>query len=139
MKKYNWCEEFAERTINIRNSYPLFPLLLLFCIIGVRFVLNNYSFQVFAVAFLFMIFPTFNISGFLKKTLMYLGKHSMNIWLIHSYFCYYLFRDFIYGLKYPLLMFVVTLCLSLLASIIVEFLFGLLKSQLIKHKITLLK
>ena len=30
---------------------------------------------------------------------MLMGKHSTNIWLVHTFFCYYYFHDFIYGFK----------------------------------------
>lgn len=37
---------------------------------------------------------------------------SMNMWMIHSWFCYYLFHDFIYSFSYPVLIFLVTTLIS---------------------------
>lgn len=63
-----------------------------------------------------------------EKLLMLMGKHSTNIWLVHTFFCYYYFHDFIYGLKYPVLIYIVTLGLSFLSSVIINkvyhFIFG---------------
>lgn len=56
----------------------------------------------------------------LSLGLQKLGKMSMNIWLIHTWFCYYLFHDFIYGFRYPLLIYAVLLAISLLTSLIID-------------------
>lgn len=56
----------------------------------------------------------------LKKVLIKLGDNSMNMWMIHSWFCYYIFHDFIYSLKYPLLIFVVLVVISYVCSLAVN-------------------
>ena len=55
--------------------------------------------------------------------LVHLGKHSMNMWLIHSFFCYYLFHDWIYGFKYPLLIYLTLIIVSYLSSLIINILY----------------
>lgn len=59
--------------------------------------------------------------SWVKKSLSFLGNHSMNMWLIHTWFAYYLFHDFIYGFKYPIVIYFVLLLLSLCTSICVNF------------------
>jgi len=130
LKKYEWCEKYMNLIKKVNPYYKWISVGLLLALIIIRWFLNNYSLQVFAVAILFLLFPTFPIGKKVKVVLKYFGRHSMNIWLIHTYFCYYLFKDFIYGLKYPVLIFCVTLLLSLLSSIIVEFLYSHLKQGL---------
>jgi peptidoglycan/LPS O-acetylase OafA/YrhL len=56
------------------------------------------------------------------KPLIFLGKHSMNIYMVHTFIYYYFFMDFMYSFKYPVLIFVVLLLCSLAVSIIVEYL-----------------
>lgn len=51
----------------------------------------------------------------------FLGKHSMNIYMVHTFIFYYFFNDFIYGFKYPIIIFAVLLLLSLVLSIAIEF------------------
>lgn len=46
-----------------------------------------------------------------------LGRHSMPMWMTHTFFCAYLFPDFIYGFKYPLLIFIVLVLISYLSAI----------------------
>ena len=38
------------------------------------------------------------------------------MWLTHTYFSIYLFHDFIYGFRYPLLIYVVLVGVSLITS-----------------------
>lgn len=52
--------------------------------------------------------------------LRYLGKHSMNMYLVHTFIFAYFFKEFIYGFKYPVLIFLALLATSLLTSIVVE-------------------
>lgn len=58
--------------------------------------------------------------NFLKVVLQKLGNQSMNMWMIHSWFCYYLFHDFIYSFSYPLLIFAVLTVISYVCSLIVN-------------------
>lgn len=46
-----------------------------------------------------------------------LGRHSMPMWMTHTFFAVYLFQDFVYGFKYPLFIWLVLIALSYLASI----------------------
>lgn len=45
-----------------------------------------------------------------------IGHHSMNIWMIHTWFLYYLFSSFITGFKYVFLEYVALLFISFLVS-----------------------
>lgn len=56
----------------------------------------------------------------LRIFLIELGKNSMNMWMIHSWFCYYLFHDFIYAFKYPILIFAVLTIVSYISSRIIN-------------------
>lgn len=53
-------------------------------------------------------------------TLVFLGRHSMNMWLIHSWFCYHLFSKFTYSFKHTILIFVFVVLSSLLCSMLVN-------------------
>lgn len=46
-----------------------------------------------------------------------LGRHSMPMWMTHTFFAVYLFQDFIYGFKYPLLIWLILITISYLVSI----------------------
>lgn len=53
--------------------------------------------------------------------LQFIGKHSMNMYLTHTFIFGYFFHDFIYGLGYPILMFLALFGISLLISVVIEF------------------
>lgn len=61
----------------------------------------------------------------------FMGKHSTNIWLIHAFFCWYYFSDFIYGLKYPVLIYCATLGLSIIASFAINKVYTLLFGKIV--------
>lgn len=56
----------------------------------------------------------------LSNMLSFFGKHSTTMWLVHAYFIWYLFDEYPYTLKYPILIFGVSFIESLLAAIIID-------------------
>lgn len=50
----------------------------------------------------------------------FLGKYSTVVWLVHTWFCYYLFKDFIYGFHYPIIILIVEIALSIAAGVIIQ-------------------
>ena len=44
----------------------------------------------------------------------------MDIWLIHTFFAYYYFSDFIYGFRFDILIFLVCMAFSVFASMMVQ-------------------
>ena len=62
------------------------------------------AFYAFFVILLLLQFPYQNRMG---AILANIGRHSMPMWMCHTFLSIYLFPDFIYGFRYPLLIFVV--------------------------------
>ena len=58
---------------------------------------------------------------FVDKVLGFIGKHSMNIYLVHTFFYMSLWRDYIYKFRYAGLIFVVLTVTTLLYSVALEF------------------
>lgn len=58
----------------------------------------------------------------LYNAFCYFGEHSTNIWLIHMFFYLSIFRGLVYCAKYPVLVYLMLLSLSLIASIAVNLL-----------------
>lgn len=74
------------------------------------------SFYAFFVILLILQFPYQNQLG---EVLANLGRHSMPMWMCHTFLSIYLFPNFIYGFRSPLLIFVVLTALSYAISIVV--------------------
>lgn len=66
----------------------------------------------------------------------YLGKHSMNMYMVHTFIFSYFFHDFIYGFKYPILIFLALLLSSLAVSVVLETLKTKLKFYVLVSRIT---
>lgn len=56
----------------------------------------------------------------LSQLLAYIGKYSFSMWLVHSFFCYYYFQDFIYFPRWSPLIFILLMGTSMLSVIIIE-------------------
>lgn len=59
---------------------------------------------------------------YIRNILIFLGKHSINIFLTHTFIRYYYFKDFTYSFKYSILIVLVLLEISLIVSILIELL-----------------
>jgi hypothetical protein len=74
------------------------------------------------IPFVFILFFVEYITGlpFLKKILFFLGKHSMNIFLIHTFYRQYYLKDFIYSFSHVTIIVTVLLLMSLATSVLLE-------------------
>src|ERR1035437_3818694 len=71
----------------------------------------------------------------ISQVFEYLGKHSMNIFLIHTFIFGYFYSRFIYSFKYPLLIFIVLLACSLFISILIEYCKKIFRIYTLENKI----
>ena len=119
----------------------LFILLLLMV---VRMYLETGVFHVlYSVAFI-VLFVQIKRPVWLDTFLYEMGCRSTSMWFVHTYFCYYLFKDFIYGFKYPLLIFSVLLVVSYLFALVIDRIYYIVKcvhlaSALVLAKLSPLK
>lgn len=72
------------------------------------------------VLIIYVCFELLSPVPYLNTFLRFAGKHSMNIFLMHTFIRAVYFRDFIYGFKYPVLIVGVLFGCSLVLSVIVE-------------------
>lgn len=107
----------------IRNRFLLshrwVALLLLIVLIVCKCLHPTVAFNTFyAILFIYIVLH-FDISKPAKAVFSEFGKVSMPMWLIHSFFCYHLFHDFIYGFKYPIVIYIVLIAISYLSAKVV--------------------
>ncbi len=121
-KKYAVIERFNGwlRRSGIGNK----SLLSILCVlILVRILIPHSSWGGIFSLTLLLLLSAIKYQTWTRTGLAFLGAHSMNIWMIHTWFCYYLFHDFFYGFNYPILIFAATLGASILASMLVNAIF----------------
>lgn len=70
----------------------------------------------------------------IRTVLLFLGNHSMNIYLIHTFFRYVYLTDFIYSFKYSVLIFLVLMLISLVSSMGIEGLKNVTKYNMLTEK-----
>lgn len=98
----------------------IMAIVLLLALICIRSCIETGVFQpVFSLLFI-LIFNAIRLHSTARSFLAAVGKRATSIWLIHTWFCYYLFHNFIYSLGHPLVVFGVTIFLSYLSSLLID-------------------
>ncbi len=69
----------------------------------------------------FFLFNLWEKGEWAKKTMLFLGKHSTNIWLVHMFFYAYFLKGLVLWTRYPVLMLASLLVLSIITSYAVMF------------------
>ena len=110
----------------------------LFAAIERVIVSNPIVFDSILSCLLVMSFKAISIPRVVSRLLEFLGAHSMNIFLFHTYIYYMWFKDWIYSFYNPLLIFMVLLIVCIAISLFLEAVKKLLKFDLLVKKISLL-
>jgi len=103
-----------RKHLNAEIGVVVLLLLLLKLCIGASGIINPW--------FVFILIPLYAMMRrrqLVSKFATFMGGHSTNMWLCH-FFYYYIFGYAIFGLKYPILIFVALVLLSLLSSYIIN-------------------
>ena len=66
------------------------------------------------------LYKMFEFPELVSRSLAFMGKHSFNIFLFHTFFHYYYFTDLIYWSSNPLLVWLTLLSVSILVSLLIE-------------------
>ena len=78
----------------------------------------EYNYGIYPVIFIIFFTKYFNRIPVIKNILIFFGKHSMNVFLIHHFIVHTFFTEFIYSFKYfwliPIVLFAISLALSFL-------------------------
>ena len=109
--------EKRSLTIKKAKSHQIITLILLILLIAIKCLSNISAFGTFYALLFILFFIQLDLILFIKKTLITLGEYSMPMWMTHTFFSAYLFHDYIYGFKYPLLIYLVLIIISYVISI----------------------
>lgn len=124
--------QHSSRINRILNMVPIYVVLLCSaCSTGTFMLLRGYplipSFSYFrvepflTVSFVLLVISVCRMTKCKFSFWQYVGKHSMNMYLTHTFIFAYFFSEFIYGFKHPLVIFGVLFLLTLLLSVCIEF------------------
>lgn len=127
--RHNVYEKMSKLTSNLCGG--IICWLIIICVfVSKVLLLYNFFYAILLISFLAVApFPKF-----IKEVLIKLGNQSMNMWMIHSWFCYHLFTNFIYSFEYPILIFLVLVAISYILSKIFNILCMPLEQWLLTKK-----
>lgn len=111
---------FFERVSNLCNKHNISRLFAWVGVIVLIIISCIFKYNFFYALGVITCLSVAPIPILFKQSLCKLGDNSMNMWMIHSWFCYYLFHNLIYSFTYPLLIFIVLVIISYLSSIIIN-------------------
>lgn len=104
------------------ESWLNLPRPVLVLILATLFLVNCFvhsaSFDPFYLVSFVLLFVNINWHPWCLACCRFLGRFSTSVWLIHTWFCYYLFHDFIYGLHYPIL--IVEFAVSIMVGYVIQ-------------------
>lgn len=126
--------EKGKGSIPFLHTHKLMTFTILMTLIIINFFISSAATAyIFEFSYIFLLLHlTFN--GITKRFFTAMGKQSMVMWLTHSFFCYHIFHDFIYGFRYPLVIYVVLIIISYVVSIPISYI-----AKLIIQRIPLLR
>lgn len=97
----------------------LFFIILLFLLI----IIERLAYIKHILNFILVPLFIFSLSGLnleQSRFILKLGNYTTGIWLIHSFFCYYYFKNIVFFPKYSILVFIWIMFLSIISTIIIE-------------------
>lgn len=107
-----------QHRINVTAGIVIMVLLLIKLSIGASSLIHPWF-----VMILIPCYAVCTIPPRAKAVLEYFGRHSTNMWLTHYFFAHYIFGDTIYSLRYPIVIYVTLVAVSLASSHIVSFIY----------------
>lgn len=141
---YDIFKKITNILANKKINYIIMFALLSLVIVYYYLFFNNVSKET-QWELVFGIFPVFiicfcrffviRIPG-INKVLMFLGKYSMNIYLIHNFYRHIYLKKFLFSFKNFLLIFLVLMFISLVTALLIELFKKLIKYNSIISKIS---
>lgn len=104
------------------SGLVIWPLLI--ALVAFRCCFETGAFHTLYVAAFIVLFVKAPRPKVLDSFLMEMGRRSTSMWFVHTYFCYYLFHEWIYGFRYPLLIFIVLLACSYGSAVVIDWING---------------
>lgn len=129
--KYNILSRFTPP----RSYLSLSVSVILLILIGVSRVSKGTPYDCYlTIAIILVYIQIPKKSGWVFRALHFVGKHSFNMFLMHTFFFAYYCRSLIYWSRNPLLIFLTLVAIALLASIAIEWLKKLIRFKTLSDK-----
>lgn len=104
-----------------RKGEKFMWVLFLFCTLTIRnFVPYSMLFDTVVCVAIYLVYINIEWGKRCNQVLAFLGKHSFNIFLFHTFIYYFYWPELIFWSRNPLIIFVTLLCVCLFVSIAIE-------------------
>lgn len=101
-------------------AQPQWVLLALFALVFLSICIVDFSpYGQLCSLVMISLFVRIEWLGIIKRGWRLLGRYSTVVWFVHTWICYYCFKDYIYALHYPLLMLAATLAGSMAVGYVI--------------------
>ncbi len=127
--KYEFFSKF-DLKIKTLKAKPLLCILSILSIFVLRELINNLALEfLFVVVFVFCCKILLENRVVLNKPFAFLGKHSTNIWLVHTFFCYYfgVIAKTVVSLQWAVPSLLLLLVYSVVASVLITYFWDFLR------------
>lgn len=114
------CEKIWNKIVPGKIYFVLLPLIVLLTIVVRRYIPTLFVAPVSGVIFIVCYLLAVRKFSVLSKPFVFFGSHSMNMWLTHMFFYMPMYGGLAYYAKYPLLIFISLVLMSLAASFIIN-------------------
>lgn len=136
-KLYSWMNKIYNSIIFNNILFDIIIIVLLF-----RFRTTSQLFEKTTIDMIIapvLILVSIHLMNKLKlaRPFAYLGKNSMNIWLTHTFFCYYYFQSIVFFPKISILILLWLTLLTVLTSIVVNSIISLINTKVYTKNIDL--
>lgn len=99
---------------------PKYGWILLLLLVTLRLTHNTSVFHSFYAYCFIIVFIKMKRNKYVDKCFVFMGKHSMNIWMIHWLLYIQFFCGFIYAFKFPIVIYLVLVVMSVVSSILLN-------------------
>lgn len=113
--------KIPEKGVNLAIKVFLVAIFLLLCLYRMK-VSNTVLWETFICVWGSFLYKLFSRREVVSKAFSFLGRHSFNIFLFHTFIYGYYFHDYIYWSSNPIVIVSTLLVVCIIISIIIEFL-----------------
>ena len=130
-------EKWIEKARRVVEKVPVLVRVVVSCVliagmlIGHTLILPSLFVAPFTGLVIIFIFSLWQKPLWMQQIFLCLGKHSTNIWLIHMFFYLYIFKDFVFVGRYPIVILLLMLAVTIGCSEVIQ---RILKSWVVRMK-----
>lgn len=120
---------YITRRWKSRTNFYLWMSVLAVCTL--RVAVKASAFDALYALLLITMLSSIDFAKWSKHTLLSFGRHSTNMWLTHTFYSWYLFPEFFYSLRYPLLIFIALTGVSYATSLVLHRIYDPLRKRVL--------